>query len=93
MKVIKKTLSGHWGAVVLLSIGSSLIAAASVVQSLAVRNFIDSAVAGSKQGFFRWLLIFFLLLVFFNKLFCKIKICIKGVTTCHFIKKFVNKIR
>ena len=64
MKFIKNSLVGHWLAVIILSTASSLIALASVVQSLAVRNFIDSAVAGSKQGFFRWLLIFFLLIFF-----------------------------
>ena len=64
MKFIKKTLAGHWLAVIILSTASSLIALASVVQSLAVRNFIDSAIAGSKQGFFRWLILFFLLIFF-----------------------------
>lgn len=64
MKWIKTTLAGHWWAVTLFCILSSLIALASVAQSLAVRNFVDSAVAGSRQAFFHWLLIFFLLIFF-----------------------------
>ena len=64
MKYIKKTLAGHWWAVIFFCTLSSLIALASVAQSLAVRNFVDSAVAGSRQAFFQWLLIFFLLIFF-----------------------------
>lgn len=64
MKWNKNTLAGHWSAVILLSVGSSLIALASVAQSLAVRNFVDSAVMGSKQEFFHGLLLFFGLIFF-----------------------------
>lgn len=53
MKWIAKAIGKRWWAIVGLCLLSSILAVAGVVETLAMRNFIDQAAAGSREGFFR----------------------------------------
>lgn len=65
MKWILKALGKHWWAVGFLSLFTALLALSGVVETLAMRNFIDQAAAGSREGFLLWFCVY-LLLVFFQ---------------------------
>lgn len=54
MKWITKAIGKFWWAVTGLCLLSSLLALSGVVETLAMRNFIDQAAAGSREGFFLW---------------------------------------
>lgn len=51
MKWILKVIGRHWWPVAGLCLMGCLLSLASVVETLALRNFIDQAVAGSRNGF------------------------------------------
>ena len=53
MKWIGKAIGKQWWAVFGLCLLSSLLALSGVLETLAIRNFIDQAAAGSREGFFR----------------------------------------
>jgi len=53
MKWIAKVIGRHWWAVAGLCLLSSLLALSGVLETLAMRNFIDQAAAGSREGFLR----------------------------------------
>lgn len=65
MKWITKAIGKFWWAVTGLCLLSSLLALSGVVETLAMRNFIDQAAAGSREGFFLWFGIY-LSLIFFQ---------------------------
>lgn len=65
MKWILKAIGKHWWAVAGLCLLSSLLALSGVIETLAMRNFIDQAAAGSREGFFLWFGIY-LSLIFFQ---------------------------
>jgi len=54
MKWIIKAVGKYWWAIGLLCVFSGALSFAGVIQSLAMRNFVDQAAAGSAQGFFTW---------------------------------------
>ena len=64
MKWIVKTAGRHLWAVVLLCAFTVTLTLAGVVQTLAMRNFLDLAAAGDKTGFLRWFGVFFALIFF-----------------------------
>lgn len=65
MKWVVKAIGKHGWAVGLLCVFSAALSFAGVVQSLAMRNFVDQAAAGSLQGFLNWFGVY-LTLIFFQ---------------------------
>lgn len=64
MKWIIKNTGKYLWAVALLCVLVMLLTVAGVVQTLAMRNFIDQATMGNREGFLRWFAIFFGLIFF-----------------------------
>lgn len=65
MKWITKSIGKHWWAVGGLCLLSSLLSLSGVIETLAMRNFIDQAAAGSREGFLLWFAAY-LSLIFFQ---------------------------
>lgn len=64
MKWILKAIGKHWWAVVGLCLLSSALSLCGVVETLAMRNFIDQASAGSREGFILGFVLYLSLILF-----------------------------
>lgn len=64
MKWISKAIGKHWWSVASLCLLSSLLALSGVLETLAMRNFIDRAAAGSRSGFLAGFAVYLGLILF-----------------------------
>ena len=64
MKWILKAIGKHGWAIVGLCLLRSMLSLSGVVETLAMRNFIDQAASGSQDGFFLWFGIYLSLIIF-----------------------------